>query len=577
MIPFEVWAPDADAVEADVDGRRHPMARTDHGWWRVEVDDAHTGSDYGFSFDGGDVLADPRSPWQPEGVHGLSRVVDHGAFDWQTTTWRGRTVLGAIVYELHIGTFTDGGTFDAAIERLDHLVDVGIDVVEILPVAAFPGQHGWGYDGVFLYAVHEPYGGPDGLRRFVDACHRRGLAVVLDVVYNHFGPDGNVVEAYGPYFTDTYATPWGQAINYGGAGSAAVRRFVVDNALMWLRDYRIDGLRLDAVHAILDTSAVHLLEQVGDDVAALAAEIGRPLTIIAESDLNDPRLIASPDAGGYGLDAQWSDDFHHALHSVVTGETFGYYEDFGTIDDLARALTYGYVYAGRFSKHRQRRHGRPLPATISGHRLFGYSQDHDQIGNRAAGERLAALVSPGLVKIAAAIVLTSPFTPMLFMGEEWSASTPWQYFTDHEDPKLADAVRNGRREEFKAFGWAPEDVPDPQDPQTVRNSTLRWAELAEPEHAEIIAWYRNLIALRRKNSELLDGDLREMETRFDETERWLVVGRDHLRVVANFSSVQRQISVSVLEILLESGGVTRTDTGLSLPPESVAVVRGTKS
>jgi maltooligosyltrehalose trehalohydrolase len=573
MTTFEVWAPDADAVEVDISEHRYPMTRTNHGWWQATVGSAHPGTDYGFSFDDGPVLADPRSAWQPDGVHGLSRVVDHSEFRWQTTTWRGRQLLGAVFYELHIGTFTPGGTFDSAIEQLDHLVELGADVVEILPVAAFPGRHGWGYDGVFLYAVHEPYGGPDGLRRFVDACHHRGLAVVLDVVYNHFGPDGNVVAAFGPYFNDTYATPWGQAINYGGAGSAAVRRFAVDNALMWLRDYRVDGLRLDAVHAILDTSAVHLLEQVSSEVQALSAELGRPLAIVAESDLNDPRLITSPDAGGYGLDAQWSDDFHHALHSVVTGETSGYYEDFGTLADLARALTHGYVYAGRYSHHRQRRHGRPLPPTISGHRLLGYSQDHDQIGNRAAGERLAGLVSPGLVKVAAALVLTSPFTPMLFMGEEWSASTPWQFFTDHEDPDLAEAVREGRRAEFKAFGWSPDEVPDPQDPATFDRSTLIWDEVEKPEHSEILQWYQALIELRRTHHELVDGELQQVEVVFDEIERWLVVVRGDLRVVANFSSQQRSLPVAIDTVLLASGGVVRDHQVLSMPAESVAIGR----
>jgi maltooligosyltrehalose trehalohydrolase len=574
VIGFEVWAPDAVAVEVDVEGHRFPMNPTGRGWWQVDVETAEAGSNYGFSFDNGPVLPDPRSPWQPDGVHGLSRVVDHGAFDWQAEHWRGRQLLGSLIYELHIGTFTSEGTFDAAIAHLDHLVELGVDAVEILPVAAFPGRHGWGYDGVFLYAVHEPYGGPDGLRRFVDACHQHGVAVILDVVYNHFGPDGNVVAAYGPYFTETYATPWGDAVNYGGAGSAAVRRFAVDNAQMWLRDYRVDGLRLDAVHAILDTSAVHLLEQVSSEVQALSAQLGRPLFVIAESDLNDPRLVNPPVAGGYGMDAQWSDDFHHALHSVLTGETSGYYEDFGTIADLARALTHGYVYAGRYSAHRQRRHGRPLPASTSGHRLLGYSQDHDQIGNRAAGERLAALISPGLIKIAAALVLTSPFTPMLFMGEEWSASTPWQYFTDHENPELADAVRKGRQSEFQAFGWAPEDVPDPQDPATVHASTLVWDEVANPEHTEILDWYRALIALRHAEPALVDSELQQVEAAFDEAARWLVVVRGSLRVVVNVSSSAQLIPVGTSgEVLLESGGIVLDGNSLSMSPESVAIVR----
>ena len=545
------------------------MARGERGWWAV---DAPPGSRYGFSLDGSDVLPDPRSPWQPDGVRGLSAVVDHDAFIWHTTDWRGRELLGGVIYELHIGTYTEGGTFDAAIPRLDHLVDLGIDFVELLPVAAFPGRHGWGYDGVFPYAVHAPYGGPDGLKRFVDACHERGLAVILDVVYNHLGPDGNVLPRFGPYFTDTYSTPWGDAVNYSGPASDEVRRYVIDNALMWLRDYHVDALRLDAVHAMLDTSATHILEELSTEVSALAERVGRPLALVAESDLNDPRLIVARDAGGYGLDAQWSDDFHHALHSVVTGETYGYYEDFGTLRQLATALTRGFVYAGEYSVHRDRKHGRALPASVTGHRLLGFSQDHDQVGNRAAGERLSALVSPGLLKVAAALVLTSPFTPMLFMGEEWAASTPWQYFTDHEDAGLAEAVRAGRRGEFKAFGWEPDDVPDPQHPTTIARSTLQWSELGVASHADVFSWYRNLIALRRRTPDLGDGRFDHIEVDVDEVQRWLVMRRPASVVAANFSTEQRTIEVDATSVLLSSADVELRGTSLTLPPESVAIL-----
>jgi maltooligosyltrehalose trehalohydrolase len=422
---LRVWAPGIAQVDVEIDGKRHPMASSEAGWWTADVEANH-GATYGFCLDGAQARPDPRSAWQPDGVHGLSRLVDHTAFSWQTDGWRGRELLGGLVYELHIGTFTAAATFQGAIERLDHLVELGVEFVEILPVAAFPGRNGWGYDGVFPYAVQDSYGGPDGLKQFVDACHNRGLGVILDVVYNHLGPDGNVLPAFGPYFTDFFSTPWGAALNYCGPGSDEVRRYIIDNALMWLREYRIDGLRLDAVQAILDTSATHVLEELAVEVAALSDELGRPLALVGESDLNDPRLISAREAGGYGLDAQWSDDFHHALHTVITRESFGYYEDFGSLSQLATALTHGYVYAGQYSRHRNRQHGRPLPASITGHQLLGYAQDHDQIGNRAAGERLSALVSPALVKVAAAMVLTAPFTPMLFMGEEWAASTPWQ-------------------------------------------------------------------------------------------------------------------------------------------------------
>ena len=568
---LRVWAPGAAQVDVEIDGRRHSMASGERGWWTADVE-ASPGAMYGFCLDGGGALPDPRSAWQPDGVHGLSRLVDHTEFTWRADGWRGRELLGRLVYELHIGTFTAAGTFEAATERLDHLVDLGVDFVEILPVAAFPGRHGWGYDGALPYAVQDSYGGPDGLKQFVDGCHDRGLGVILDVVYNHLGPDGNVLPAFGPYFTDFFSTPWGQALNYCGAGSDEVRRYIIDNALMWLRDYRIDGLRLDAVQAILDTSATHLLEELAVEVSALSDEVGRPLALVAESDLNDPRLITTREAGGYGLDAQWSDDFHHALHAVVTRESFGYYEDFGSLSQLATALTRGYVYAGEYSRHRNRRHGRPLPASVTGHRLLGYAQDHDQIGNRAAGERLSALVSPELVKVAAALVLTAPFTPMLFMGEEWAASTPWQYFTNHEDPELAEAVRAGRRGEFKAFGWKHEDVPDPQHPTTIERSTLKWDELEVAPHADVLAWYRELIALRRSRLDLADGRFDQIEVDFDEEERWLVVRRPSTVVAVNLATRPRALEIQATSVLLASADVELRASIVTLRPESVAIL-----
>jgi maltooligosyltrehalose trehalohydrolase len=579
-----VWAPGASQVDLYIDAERRSMSRLDAerlamtsvdaerpGWWIADVS-TNADARYGFSLDGGEVLPDPRSCWQPDGVHGLSRLVDHDTFSWQTDGWRGRALLGSVIYELHIGTFTEGGTFDAAVGRLDHLVELGVDFVELLPVAAFPGHHGWGYDGVFPYAVHQPYGGPDGLKRFVDACHVRGLAVILDVVYNHLGPDGDVLPKFGPYFTDTYSTPWGSAVNYSGPASDEVCRYVIDNALMWLRDYRVDALRLDAVHAMLDTSATHILEQLAVEVETLSERVARPLALVAESDLNDPRLVVGRDAGGYGLDAHWSDDFHHALHTVLTGESFGYYEDFGSLQQLATALRRGYVYAGEYSRHRDRRHGRPLPQSVTGHRLVGYAQDHDQVGNRAAGDRLSALVSPGLLKIAAALVLTSPFTPMLFMGEEWAASTPWQYFTDHEDAELAEAVRAGRRGEFKAFGWKYEDVPDPQHPTTIQRSTLRWSELGTGTHAEVLTWYRDLISLRRQTPDLGDGRFDRLTVEADEAQRWLLLRRPSSVVVANLAAEPRTFEVDAASVLLASADVEWRQPTLTLPPESVAIL-----
>jgi maltooligosyltrehalose trehalohydrolase len=541
------------------------------GWWQVDLD-VCPDADYSFSLDGEKALPDPRSAWQPTGVHGPSRLVDHASFNWQST-WQGSEILGTVGYELHAGTFTAKGTFDAAIAKLDLLRELGIDFVELMPVAAFPGDNGWGYDGVFPYAVQQSFGGPDALTRFVDACHERGLAVILDVVYNHLGPDGNVLPAYGPYFTDSYATPWGSAVNYSGVDSDDVRRYFIENALMWLRDYRFDGLRLDAVHAIIDVAATHFLEELATEVASLSREVGRPLTLVAESDLNDPRIVSPRELGGYGIDAQWSDDFHHALHAAITGETFGYYEDYGSLADLAATLSRGFLFTGQHSQHRRRKHGRPLPASIAARQLFGYAQNHDQVGNRAQGERLCHLVSPDLAKIAAALVLTSAFTPMLFMGEEWAASTPWQYFTKHEDPQLAEAVRKGRRNEFKSFGWAPEQVPDPQDPLTSKRSVLDWAERELSPHCDMLQWYRDLIALRRDVADLHGGGFDNVLVEVDDRLRVLTMTRGSTIVACNLAAEPRQLGVSATTVLLASSSVEFSERGVILPGESVAVLR----
>jgi maltooligosyltrehalose trehalohydrolase len=421
MSRISVWAPTPQRVEVVTAEGRVPMERDERGWWHARLDGA-AGIDYAFSLDGGPARPDPRSPWQPHGIDGPSRTIDH-EFEWTDHGWHGRPPAGSVLYELHVGTFTPEGTFESTIERLDHLVELGVTTVELMPVAEFSGERGWGYDGVDLYAPHHAYGGPEGLKRLVDACHSRGLAVVLDVVYNHLGPAGNYLREFGPYFTDRYSTPWGDAVNFDDAHSNEVRAFFVDNALMWLRDYHFDGLRIDAVHAIVDTSATHILEEMAARVDELEGEVGRTLALIAESDLNDPRIVTPREAGGYGIDAQWSDDFHHALHALLTGERDGYYSDFGAVAHLAAALTNAFVYAGDYSPYRKRRHGR-VPVGLSGNRFLGYLQNHDQVGNRAVGERSSALMSRDLLKVGAALVLTAPFVPMLFMGEEWGASTP---------------------------------------------------------------------------------------------------------------------------------------------------------
>lgn len=574
---FSVWAPDSAAVEVEIDGRdRHPLRRSGRpGWWAVDLPEVGHGADYAFVLDGGEPLPDPRSTWQPRGVHSASRVFDQGRFRWTDRSWRGLPLAGSVLYELHIGTFTPDGTFDAAIERLDHLVDLGVDAVEVMPVAAFDGHHGWGYDGAAPFAVHEAYGGPVAFKRFVDAAHGRGLGVVLDVVYNHLGPSGNYLARFGPYFTDRHHTPWGVAVNVDDVGSDEVRGYLVDNALMWLRDYHVDGLRLDAVHALVDDRAVHILEELAAEIDALAATEGRPLFVVAESDLNDPRLITPREAGGYGLTGQWNDDFHHAAHTLLTGERQGYYADFGSLPCLAKTLTGAYFHDGGWSSFRGRSHGRPIDrGRTPGYRFLGYLQNHDQIGNRALGDRISATLSPDLLRVGAALMLTAPFTPMLFMGEEWGASSPWQYFTSFEDADLGRAVSAGRRREFATHGWTAEEVPDPQDPATFERSRLDWSEPSKDPHARLLEWYRQLIALRRAQPALADPRLDRVEVRWDEASRWVVVHRGGLRVVANLAAGTQRVPVDgeVAEVLLASTEAEPKDSAVELSGESVAIV-----
>ncbi|MER8219245.1 malto-oligosyltrehalose trehalohydrolase [Streptomyces sp. NPDC094143] len=545
---FEVWAPQAGRVTLQCDGVTRALERDPEraGWWWGEAE-AREGSRYGFALDDGPVLPDPRSRRQPDGPDGLSAVVEHERYTWRVP-WRGRPLPGAVLYELHVGTYTPEGTLDAAAERLGHLAELGVTHVELMPLTPFPGTHGWGYEGVSLWAVHEPYGGPEALKRFVDRAHELGLGVVLDVVHNHFGPSGNYLPVFGPYLTDTHHTPWGAAVNLDAPGSDEVRAFLIGSALAWLRDYRLDGLRLDAVHALVDTRALHFLEELSAAVDALAGEVERPLFLVAESDLNDPRLITARAEGGLGLHAQWNDDFHHALHTVLTGEAQGYYADFAraSLGGLAKTLGGGYFHDGSYSSFRARHHGRPLDRTrVAGHRLLGYSQTHDQVGNRAQGDRLSALLSPGLLACAATLVLTAPFTPMLFMGEEWAAGTPWQFFTDHTDPELADAVRRGRRREFAAHGWKEEDVPDPQDPATRDRSCLDWSEPEREPHARMLDWYRRLLALRREQPDLTDPDLADTKVAYDEERRWLAFRRGDVLVAVNLAPEPAELPLGV--------------------------------
>ncbi|HEX6677792.1 MAG TPA: malto-oligosyltrehalose trehalohydrolase [Actinomycetes bacterium] len=503
---FAVWAPHLDRLAVRLGGRTVPLEREERGVWRGVVAGARAHDDYLLVLPDGQELPDPRSRWQPHGVHGPSRLVDPGA---PPAPFTPPPLRELVTYELHCGTFTPEGTFDAAIAKLPHLVELGVTAVEVMPVAAFPGSRGWGYDGVGLYAVHDAYGGPAGFRRFVDACHAHGLAVLLDVVYNHLGPDGNYLAKFGPYFTGRYATPWGLALNFDGPASDLVRDFVLDNAEAWVVEHGVDGFRLDAVHELYDRSSVHLLEALAARVHA--AKPGSLL--VAESDLHQPALITA-----YGLDATWADDLHHALHANLTGERQSYYQDFAGLATVAKALCTGWVFTGQYYPARDRRHGRE-PEGLGGERFVVFSQNHDQVGNRAFGERLVSLAGPELDAAAAVLVACSPFLPLVFQGQEWGETRPFLFFTDHE-PELAEAVRRGRRNEFRAFDWA-ESVPDPNDPATFERSKLDWSKAAGPT----FELWKRLLRLRRELPAL--GNCRRDLTsvRVDEARRLLVLVR----------------------------------------------------
>ncbi len=529
--PVSVWAPGKKEVVLVTPGKKYTLSREKSGWWTGPSLKPDT--TYSFLLDGEGQYPDPRSLRQPEGVHGPSQKLDFKAYNWTDTGWQPPPLSSAIIYELHTGTFTPKGTFQAAEDKLPHLKKLGINYIELMPVNGFSGNRGWGYDGVNLYAPHETYGGPEGLAHFVNTCHQNGFAVILDVVYNHLGPEGNYLEKFGPYFTDKYSTNWGKAVNFDGPESDAVRAFFIENALHWLSNYRIDALRIDAVHAIYDFSTLHFLEELAGKVSLLNKTSGRLHYLIAESDLNDPRIINSPSSGGYGLDAQWSDDFHHALHALLTGEQDGYYSDFGRYEELAKVFNNPFVYSGNYSNHRKRRHGRD-PGALNGEKFLAYIQNHDQIGNRARGDRISHITGSGSAKIAAALVLLSPYIPMIFQGEEWGASSPFCYFTDHGDPELGTAVSKGRRGEFASFGWDPEDIPDPQSEKTFNASKLCWEEIANEPHSSIFEWYGALIDFRNKHPELLDMDRNKPAVKYNESAGWFFLIRKTAGCLCNF-------------------------------------------
>jgi maltooligosyltrehalose trehalohydrolase len=572
MTEFRVWAPKPGLVRLDVDGDQHPMTRSDDGWWHATIQTSPDAR-YGYLLDDDPtVLPDPRSARQPDGVHTRSQLWDASGAGWTDADWRGRSVQGAVIYELHVGTFTPAGTFDSAIEKLDYLVDLGIDFVELMPVNSFAGTHGWGYDGVLWYSVHEPYGGPDGLVRFVNACHARGLGVLIDAVFNHFGPSGNYLPRFGRYLSSA-SNPWGEGINIADADSDEVRRYIIGCALRWMRDFHADGLRLDAVHALFDTTAIHILEELATETDWLSKQVGRPLSLVAESDLNDPRVITPRDQHGYGVTAQWDDDVHHAVHTAVSGERQGYFADFGSLATLAETLRRGFFHAATYSSFRRRRHGRPLDVSrIPATRLVAYTCTHDQVGNRALGDRPSQNLTGGQLAIKAVLTLGSPYTAMLFMGEEWGAFTPFQFFSSHPEPELARATAEGRKAEFAEHGWDADDIPDPQDPQTFARSKLNWDEVDSGEHARLYAFYRDLIALRRTETDLADPWLEHVVVDYDEDQRWIVMRRNRLVIACNLGTEATSVPVSG-ELVLSWNSPSIGAEATELPGHSSAILR----
>ena len=574
LVAIELWAPHSTTVELVREGKRLPMEPTGHGHFTATVAD---GTNYLLSVDGGPPLPDPRSAWQPQGVHDVSRTFDAKAYRWRDEGWDGIDLLGSIMYEMHVGTFTPEGTLDAAAERLTYLVELGVNIIELMPVASFPGNRGWGYDGVGLYAVHDAYGGPAALQRFVDAAHAHGIGVCLDVVYNHLGPSGNYLANFGPYFSETHATHWGGAgLNLDGPDCGPVRAFVLENAERWLRDFHMDGLRLDAVHEISDDAPVQILADMSNRVAVLSAELGRRFFLMVESDLNDPAMVTPTAEAGFGMDAQWDDDVHHALHAYLTGETFGYYNaDFGTAEMLEKALTKVFVHDGTFSTFRGTVWGKPVGNDVDRRRFVVFSQNHDQVGNRALGDRPDATVPPGIVAGGAALLLLSPYTVMLFQGQEWGARTPFQFFTDHGGD-IGDLVAAGRREEFAGHGWevlygGDFEVPNPQDVATFENSRLRWSDLEQPDHRAMLAWYRELIALRR--AEFGDG-AGDQTVHVDHGDGWFRMIRGPLSVIVSRGEVREVLEPPGAHLVLAFGTVTVAPDGVvTLGPDGVAVLR----
>ncbi len=585
----EVWAPRASSAGLRIGDADFELAPDPDrpGWFADDLPGLAHGDRYDVVLDGDVVRPDPLARRLPDGVKAAAQVWDPAPAVWTDTSWRGRDLDAAsVIYELHVGTFTAEGTLAAAAQRLGYLVDLGITHVELMPVAAFDGLHGWGYDGVAINAVHEPYGGPDGLCAFVDAAHGHGLAVLLDVVHNHLGPSGNSWHHFGPFVTDTHHTPWGGAVNLDAPGSDDVRAILLSSVAGWLRDYHLDGLRLDAVHELRDSRAFHFLQELSEAVQALAAEVGRPLLLIAESDRNDSRTVSPLAAHGLGMSAQWDDDVHHALHWLLTGETSGYYADFGSCEAVAHTLEQGFLHDRRWSSFRGRTHGAPVDwSQVTPSQFVVSQQTHDQVGNRALGERLSQLVDIDLLAAGAALLLSLPFTPMLFMGEEWGASTPWQFFSSFPDAALGEAVTEGRRTEFSGHGWNAEDVPDPQSADTLAASRLLWDERFEQPHAELLAWYGDLIRLRReqaarhlgqRTSPATSGVTCEWETGSDGRPSWFSVAHGGQITVVNFGehTLTRPLHLDARSLLAwrDCADVTADGARVRLQPRGCAIL-----
>jgi maltooligosyltrehalose trehalohydrolase len=573
---FRVWAPHSERVAVRLVSPRERLVSLEprtRGWHEGVLEDCPPGATYFYRLANGAQRPDPASRFQPEGPHGPSQVVE-SAFEWTDSHWLNPPLARHIIYELHVGTFTPQGTFEAIIPRLDDLLELGITALELMPIAQFPGGRNWGYDGVCLYAAQNTYGGPRGLKMLVDACHQRGLAVFLDVVYNHLGPEGNYLLDFGPYFTDRYRTPWGEALNFSGPGSDDVREFFIHNALYWVEECHIDALRLDAIHAIMDPSPVPIVEELAAAVHEAGERLGRRIQVIAESAANDARVITSRELNGYGCDAQWNDDFHHALRTLLTGEQRGYYASYGELRHMARALTDGFVYAGEYSVFHARRHGRSSRA-IPAERFVVFCQNHDQVGNRMLGERLTQSVDFEAAKLAAATVLLSPYVPLLFMGEEYAEPAPFQYFISHTDAELVEAVRRGRREEFENFEWEGE-APDPQDEATFRACKLDWRLRRLGRHREMLEYYKALIRLRRQVPSLAFLSKDAMEMRALEGQRIIIMRRsaahDESLIILNFEGAPARVELRTIhgswERLLDSSE-ERFGGGSALTPPAI--------